>query len=435
MRKTRLIAKTPEGANALGGLAKVLREFVSGSADFPYQQFQRALPRYVDDAERDFGTDIYQRMLHDPMVAAAVDTLKMRALAEGVTISPAARTPDAQRIARFVEAAVEDLDAPIEETLFDMLDALAYGHRLAELVFRVRHDGDLTLASVKPKPRRNYGFVIDAYQNLTGVAAVVPGKSSFVPIGIVPEPGELPNLFPTSKFFVLTFAGSNRDPRGSSLLRPAYNPWWLKQQTWPQMLKFLVQFAGPSLIGYTPENASFVGDLTPEDVMLAALKGFQNGSIVALRGGSKVDKIQSEGEGQAFLNAIELYNREITHAVLKQTRATMEARHGSRADSQTATDILDVVVGWVQGVLARAFRRQVVRPLVLLNFGATAARDLCPRVLFSGSGKPDFAATAAAVAQLQSSGYLADTQCAGIDELLSLPARNEEKGVRSEGAS
>ena len=38
--------------------------------------------------------------------------------------------------------------------------------------------------------------------------------------------------------------------------------------------------------------------------MLAALKGFQNGSIVVLRGGSKVDRIQSEGEGQAFLNAI-----------------------------------------------------------------------------------------------------------------------------------
>jgi phage gp29-like protein len=136
-----------------------------------------------------------------------------------------------------------------------------------------------------------------------------------------------------------------------------------------------------------------------------------------------VDKIQSEGEGQAFLSAIELYNREITHAVLKQTRATMEAQHGSRADSQTATDILDVVVGWVQGVLARAFRAQVVRRLVLMNFGSTAARELCPQVLFSGSGKPDFAATALAVAQLQSAGYLAASQLAGIDQMLSLPVR------------
>ena len=157
--------------------------------------------------------------------------------------------------------------------------------------------------------------------------------------------------------------------------------------------------------------------------MLAALKGFQNGSIVVLRGGSKVERIQSQGEGQAFLNAIELYNREITHAVLKQTRATMEALHGSRADSETASDILDVVVGWVQGALARVFRRQVVRPLVAMNFGLRAARESCPTVHFKGSGKPDFAGTAAAIAQLQSSGYLSATQYAGIDQMLSLPVR------------
>lgn len=420
MRTSKLAVKTPEAGAALNGLAKIMREYVAGSSDFPYLQLQRALPRHVDDAERDFGADIYERMLRDPMVAAAVDTLKMRALAEGLRLSPVSGGED---IWRFVESALESLDVPIEETLYDMLDALSFGHRLAEIVFEVSEQGRLVLRAIKPKPRRNYGFVLDAYQNLTGIAAIVPGKSAFVPVGIVPSPKDLPNLFPASKFFVLTFGGTNRDPRGCSLLRPAYNPWWLKQQTWPQLLKFLVQFAGPSLIGYTPENAAFSGDLSPEDVMLAALKGFQNGSIVVLRGGSKVDRIQSEGEGQAFLNAIELYNREITHAVLKQTRATMEALHGSRADSETASDILDVVVGWVQGVLARAFRRQVVRPLVALNFGLTAARDHCPNVLFKGSGKPDFAGTAAAVAQLQSSGYLSPSQYGGIDQLLSLPPR------------
>ena len=79
MRKPRLIAKTSDAGAALSGLAQVVREYVAGSSDFPYQQFQRALPRYVDDAERDFGTDLYDRMLRDPMVAAAIDTLKMRA--------------------------------------------------------------------------------------------------------------------------------------------------------------------------------------------------------------------------------------------------------------------------------------------------------------------------------------------------------------------
>lgn len=422
-KERKLVAKTPEADLALSGLAQVVREYVSGSADFPYQQFQRALPRYVDDAERDFGPELYDRMLRDPMVAAAVDTLKMRALSAGLTLAPAVPGEEAAKVLSFVQGALADLDGPIEETLYDMLDALAYGHRLAEMVFLVTDAGMMGLSAIKPRPRQNYRFVLDAFHNLTGVLAIVPGKASLVPEGIVPDPKELKNLLPPSKFFILSYGAENRDPRGASLLRPAYNPWWLKQQTWPQLLKYLIQFAGPSLIGYTPEDAAFSGDpnLTPEDLMLAALKSFQNGSIVVLRGGSRVDKIQSEGEGRAFLEAIELYNREITHAVLKQTRATMEARFGSRADSETATDMLDVVVGWVQGVLTRALRRQVLRPLVALNFGELAGRDLTPRPLLTTPNRPDFAATAAAVAALQGCGYLRQDQRVAVDELLGLP--------------
>lgn len=243
-----------------------------------------------------------------------------------------------------------------------------------------------------------------------------------VPEGIVTDQSGAPVL-PLEKFLILRFGSKNGDPRGVSLLRAAYNPWWLKQQTWPQMLKFLSQFAGPSLIGYTPENSAMLGTdggQTPEEVMLNALRQFQNGSIVVLRGGAKVEAIQSPGEGQAFLSAIELYNREITHAILKQTRATMEAQHGSRADSETGEGILENLVTWIQGCVERAVRNQIVRPLVRMNFGMDAP---VPRLSLRAPGKPGFVGAAEAVAKLASSGYLDESQKHELDILLGLPNR------------
>lgn len=424
MRKTK--QQSPDRLEP-GRLYSLFGESVAGAIDFPYQQLQRALPRYIDDAERDFGTEIYDRMLRDPMIAAAVDTLKMRSLKDGLRLSAWDTSGEAAEALKFCEQAIEQLENPLEETLYDMLDGLAYGHKLAELVFEEEEAGKIALRAIKPKPRLNYTFVVDTYENVTGIAAVVPGVTASVPSGVVGA--GLKDVLPMDKFWVLRFGQRNGDPRGTSLLRPAYNPWWLKQQTWPQLLKYLSQFAGPSLIGYTPENGPLsTGEmgLTPEDVMLRALKQFQNGSIVVLRGGAKVETIQSQGEGQAFLSAIELYNREITHAILKQTRATMEARYGSKADSETGSDLLDSLVVWIQTSLTKSLRRQVLGRLLTMNFGSASAA-FAPRVSLTSANAPSFAAMADAIAKLASSGYLDESQKSGLDAQLGLPAQRVKK--------
>ncbi|MBS1716453.1 MAG: DUF935 family protein [Armatimonadetes bacterium] len=424
MRKTKLAATNPEAELTLHALRAALRESLSGSADFPYLQIQRALPRYVDDAERDFGLGLYRRMMRDPVLSSSVELLKMRVLEDGINFQAADESPEAQEILAFVRANLDRLHQPLEETVYDLLEAIVYGHRLAELVYELR-DGLLELKAIKPKPRDNYAFVTDSYENVAGVVGIVPGKGLSIPQGAVPEPNKLPNFVRRDKFAVLTVNSREGDIRGQSWLRPAYNAWWLKQQTWPQLLKFLTQFAGPSLIGYTPEGSAVPAGtaMSPEDLMLAALKGFQNGSIVALRGGSKVDVLKADGEGAAFLQSIELYNREMTQAVLRQTRATLEARHGSRADSDSATDILDSVVFWLRGLVARMLRTQVLRPLVAYNFGPLAGRTLVPQPVLAAVAKTDFASVATAVAALFRAGYLAEAQLPEIDAMIGLPAR------------
>lgn len=400
----------------------LLQESVAGS-DRAYLQMQRALPRYVDDAERDFGAEIYDRMARDPMVSAAVETLKLRTLEQGLRIVPADDSDESAAVARFCESSLEGLQVPFEETLHDLLDGLIYGHKLAEIVYEEGADGRIRLKSVKPKPRSNYSFVVDEFDNVTGVAALVPGVTNWVPNGVVSDAAK---VLPLSKFLVLKFGGKNGDPRGASLLRPAYNPWWMKQQTWPQLMKFLAQFAGPSLIGYTPEDGPLVGanGQSPEQILYQALTRFQSGSVVVVRGGTKIDTVQSQGEGEAFLRAIDLYNREITHAILKQTRATMEAEHGSRADSQTGSELLDSLVHWVRGTVERAVFSQLIRPLVLMNFGEGTR---VPRVTLKSVERPRFLDMAEAVARLSTSGFLDESQKSDLDEMLGLPRRKASK--------
>ena len=49
----------------------------------------RGLPPYIDDLTRDFGDDLYSRMLVDGQVAACITILKAAILEDGIHLSPA----------------------------------------------------------------------------------------------------------------------------------------------------------------------------------------------------------------------------------------------------------------------------------------------------------------------------------------------------------
>src|SRR5206468_532813 len=112
------------------------------------------------------------------------------------------------------------------------------------------------------------------------------------------------------KIVVNTFRPKNNDPRGTSLLRPAYDPWWRKRQALVEYVKYLAQFAGPSIWATTPDGAQsqppldFLGNtvaytgpssldplgnpvpvpnapLSPEQDLLAKLQQFRNGTVAA----------------------------------------------------------------------------------------------------------------------------------------------------------
>ena len=110
----------------------------------------------------------------------------------------------------------------------------------------------------------------------------------------------------------------------------------MKQQIWSVYLKYLTQFAGPSLVGYTapeaqamPASDSYGNPIldgngnpvivSPEQTMLDALQAFASGTAAVFPCGAQVTPINMSGDGSAFLQAIDLFDRQIAKAILGQT--------------------------------------------------------------------------------------------------------------------
>jgi hypothetical protein len=278
---------------------------------------------------------------------------------------------------------------------------------------------------------------VDGYMNVYGLVAQPLGQGYGAMLGGLWAVGQpMPNLLARDRFAVLSFRPENGDPRGTTILRPAYGPWFDKQQAIQDFLKYLAQFASPSIYATASENDTKNGinvqnndgtlTNTPAvSVLLDTLLAFQNGTAAAFPYGTLLKVLESSGEGQPFHNAFTWCDQQITTAVLHQTRATMEAQHGSRADSETGQDILGTIQRQAKRAVATMIKRDVLTPLVSYNYGPDVARALTPKVSLGSVEQHDFAAYATAIAALAKSGYLDASQYAGIDEKLNLPPRAE----------
>jgi hypothetical protein len=424
---------------------ELVREYVAGGG-FPwYGVSARTLTWEFDDVLTDFGDDIYERMLVDPQVAACVTVFKAQILTSGLDLAPAVTDKDdkdyelAARIVDEAERMLDDLVTPLDDVLWDMLNCLPMGNKVSEQVYEVdrgfKEDRPmLILRQLKVKPRHATAFVVDSYMNIVGLLAQLPGTPApwqgtliFTP----DERGQIPNLISRDKFTIFTHRMKDNDPRGTSLIRPAFDPWWRKRQIIPEYLKYLAQFAGPSIVGFTPEGAVPVEmtradgttyTVTAQDVMLAALQQFRNGTAAAFPGGSAVKEIAMQGDGRAFLNALEQCDQQITKAVLTQELATEQSRNQARAAAQVHQDILGVLVNQEKKTSAKSVRQQILRPWVINNWGRKAAH-LVPATSFGQIERQDMAALWASVAQLSNSNYLVEDQLPETDALVGLPVR------------
>ncbi len=410
-----------------------------------YANYIRSLPWAIDDITGDFGDDLYDRMLLDPEVAANVNALKAAILEDGVTLTSAIEEEDdpdyeqAQTICDVATDMLSKLTPALDVVLWDMLAAVALGNTVAEQVYVIDdvYTGtpQLVLKALKVKPRRATAYVVDVFDNLVGLMAFIPGMGLSVQQGtIINANANDINLLPREKFALLTFRPKQSNPRGSSILRAAYEPWYQKQQVNREYLKYLSRFASPSLVGHVapdtletsvldPQGVPTGATISPETALLTSLLTFQNGTAMAVPPGADVRPIQVTGEGMAFINALERYDKQIAKAILSQTLATGEADHQTGAATNVHQDVLQTMIRQAKKAVCMMLHMDVLRPWVRYNYGDDAASTLTPQVTLGTVEESDVAPLMLGVAALMTAGYFASSQLSDIDTLLGLPER------------
>jgi hypothetical protein len=445
-------------------------EYVSAGPRLWAVNYLRTLSWAIDDITADFGDDLYERMMMDPQVGADVDTYVLSVLADGMQFAPAvddftvdpatgAQTPNAEApmakvLCEYFRRILGGLCMPFQASeandlywaIRELLMGAAMGHRVAEKIYALPENGPdkgrYVLRALKPKPRRTLSMVVDVFNNVLGFIALIPGQAMPVLMnGLVVDPKYVPNLLGRSKFALFTFRPKDCDPRGTSLIRKAYIPWFEKQQLRAERLKWYGQLAGGSVVGFTAEDATAVplldetgqpvpdgnGDpimLKPSQEMVEQLVNWQNGTAAAFPYGSKVQMNYPPAES-GFDAGMDAVNREITTAILGSSRMVHEAEHGSRADSETSQDVAGLRIHEGRMALIMMLVRDICVPLITLNWGPEYAH-LCPRISMSGTEAQDWPATLTAIAAAQQAGYWQPSQYRALDAKAGLPIRTED---------
>lgn len=430
------------------------KEYVAGGWWGPLGGYLQALEPWIDPLTRDFGPDLYERMAWDPHLSGETLVFKTAVLGQGVRLTPAiqgdavAEDGDGYRTAKqvrdFCQSILMGLDTPLMPLLREMLDAHHLGFKVAEVVYR--EEGRWLLPyKIKPKRRDAIAFVVDSRMNVQGLLAALAGRETYaMSLTQLVDPSTTHNILPRAKFAVLSW-DSLSDPRGKSAYRPCYDPWWLKQQTLAEKMKYIAQAAGERIVGYTAEGARAVqaynpdgtpqvdGNglpvyIHPEAAMLSALQQIRSGSVAAFPYGSQVESLASSSEGQAFFQALDYFDRQMSKALLGQTLASNEGLHQARSAAETGKDVMDLVTEYGETLLSDMIRRDILRVAVEINMGTQALRYL-PLVSLSAAEEADISKIGSVAGMLFTAGYFTENQLSAMDAKLGLPAAEGDRGA------
>lgn len=419
------------------------KEYVSGGAR---RWWATALENLIRDANGqpaiELGPAVYRRMMKDAKVRGSVQTVKQSIFSEDMRLDAAFHPPvlpdgspdpgnveatrDAERAAEVLDYdrwLLDRLERPLDEVLDELFDGIAYRVKAAELVYDVPEDGPhagyTCLKEVKVRPNRCWAFAVDEHDSVVGLVGMTADGQTV--------------MLPQVKYCYLSWMTRDNDPRGQSSLDAAYVPWNIKTLAWPAYYLFSTQFSSPSLDAELPENAQPVPALDPDgneipgqtisaaEAFYDELAAFQNATVLVRPAGSKLNVLEPRSGGEVFDRIFDRCDREIVYAIQQQTRTSMEAQFGSKADSGTAQDVLGLLSRYGRRKACRLVRDQILWAANLLRFDKETADRYTPRVLLGVTDHQDYNALLSALALLFQSGAYAESQFRPFMRMLNLP--------------
>lgn len=311
---------------------------------------------------RDDGTAIlYYRELEekDTDVANALDTLKEAVLERKWSIEPFDDSSQAADVAAFIEqqlARVSNLDGAID----NMLDAAGYGFSVLELNYDVSM-GQANLLDIKDCPQELFLFG-NRFTPQIGPLQFLeqPMASSGVPV-------------PEEKFMVFSYRMRSRNRMGRPLLRSVFWSSWFKRNMQRLWVQYAEKGPGTAVVRYQDadslaqkQQAADLAQALIEQVALGVPQGFDyDKELLTLA------RTMNPATYENFYNAMQL---DIVRRVLGETLTSFggEGGKGTQALGDVHSDTKDTKAIRLCKATQSVINRQLVRPLVLWNYGPDA---------------------------------------------------------------
>lgn len=365
---------------------------------------------------------VRQQMMLHPKVSQSVHNLKAAIIGDGGRSIPCAppSSPDfayARMLAEFSDYVFRNCH--YYESALQLLDAVHSCNKIGALVFKDvaagKYAGKRVLEWVQIIPDDTYTFYHDEY-----------GKTNYVKIT---SSGTLTNSsrsneYSIDKFIVVTYRKRNNSPIGFTCLAPAYDPWYKDVHCDAEEMAYAAQWGRPSVIVFSappPESQGGVETpaplwykdgtpvmepnpefnpalpVGPENSVMKQREGysteqnrllfteFRAGSIWSLAGNSIVQIAEARAGGGDFFRFLREANaRQIAAAIYGTHQMTESERNVSTANAEVGEGVagLNVTAGKV--MLEIAEERDILKPLLRMNFGPRALDFLPIRDYGSG---------------------------------------------------
>ena len=304
---------------------------------------------------------LYFRELEDKDedVGNALDTLKLCILERDRSVRPLDDSGKAQDVAAFVQAQLDGLPN-FHGTLDCMLDAPAYGFSVQEMIFDASM-GQASLTDINDCPQELFLFG-NRFQPQIG------------PLQLLDSPFMMEGTpMPEEKFLISTYRGRSRNRMGRPLLRSVFWPSWFKRNTLRLWLQYGEKGPGTAVVRY--EDGA---DISARQQAAAIAQAIISEAALAMPANMQYDqellKLARTLDPAVYKELFLLMQYAITRRILGETLTTFgnEGGKGSNAQGQTHADTLQKKTVELCRGLMSVVNRQLVRPLVLWNFGPDA---------------------------------------------------------------
>lgn len=306
-------------------------------------------------------TMAYYRELEekDEDVANCLDSLKLSVLERDRSILPANDSDSRATETRdFVEAQLAGVN--LHAVLDCVLDAPGYGFSVQEMTFDVSA-GQASLLSIDDCPQELFLFGNRFYPQI--------GNLQFLDSPWASEGEQVPE----EKFLVMTYRGRARNRMGRPLLKGVFWPSWFKRNMQRLWMQFAEKGPGTAVVRYTDadnpqerQQAAAIAQAIIDNVAIAVPENFQYDQELL-----KIARSQDPSVYEKFFQAMQY---SIARRILGETLTSFgnEGGTGAKAQGEVHADTLEQRSIELCRAAEMVINRQLVRPLVLWNFGPDA---------------------------------------------------------------